>query len=72
MRGNFVIEVVVVGGVDGFVALPDELHDGTFVVLAAVEEPLRYAYDDYDEEGDDTVVCFFIILSVGCGWDVGA
>lgn len=51
---NFVVEVV--GGVDGFFSLADEFQDGAFVVFAAVDKPLHYAYDDDDEECDDAVV----------------
>lgn len=50
----FVVEVV--GRVDDFVSFPDELDDGPFVVLPAVDEPLHHADDDDDEECYDAVV----------------
>lgn len=53
----FIFVVEVIGRVDDFVSVADELDNGSLVVLPTVDEPLHYADDDDDEEGYDAVVC---------------
>ena len=50
------IVVKIIGRVDDFVSVADELDDGSFVILPAVHEPLHHADDNDDEEGHDAVV----------------